>query len=46
MRLVEPGIVACAQWRPDTEPGELTSYQRLIAAGLGHKQNAAGLSRT
>jgi S-adenosyl methyltransferase len=34
MRLVEPGIAACAQWRPDTGPGELTSYQRLIAAGL------------
>jgi SAM-dependent methyltransferase len=37
MRLVEPGVVACAQWRPDTDPGELTSYQRLIAAGLGRK---------
>jgi SAM-dependent methyltransferase len=37
MRLVEPGIVACARWRPDTDPGELTSYQRLIAAGLGRK---------
>ncbi len=37
MRLVEPGIAACAQWRPDTDPGELSSYQRLIAAGLGRK---------
>ena len=46
MRLVEPGIAACAQWRPDTDPGELTSDQRLIAVGLGHKPNAAGLSRT
>ncbi len=33
--LVEPGIVPCAQWRPGTEPGELTTYQRLIVAGLG-----------
>jgi len=33
--LVEPGVVPCAQWRPDKEPGELTTYQRLIAAGLG-----------
>jgi SAM-dependent methyltransferase len=37
MRLVEPGIVACARWRPDTEPGELGTYRRLIAAGLGLK---------
>jgi hypothetical protein len=37
LRLVEPGIAACAQWRPDADPGELTSYQRLIAAGLGVK---------
>ena len=35
MRLVEPGIVPCAQWRPDADPGELTPYQRLIVAGLG-----------
>ena len=37
LRLVEPGIVACARWRPDNDPGELTTYQRLIAAGLGIK---------
>jgi SAM-dependent methyltransferase len=37
MRLVEPGIVPCAQWRPDTDPGDLTPYQRLIVAGLGIK---------
>jgi SAM-dependent methyltransferase len=37
LQLVEPGIAACAQWRPDADPGELTSYQRLIAAGLGVK---------
>jgi len=37
LRPVEPGIAACAQWRPDADPGELTSYQRLIAAGLGVK---------
>jgi hypothetical protein len=37
MELVEPGIVACARWRPDTDPGELTTYRRLIAAGLGRK---------
>jgi len=34
-KLVEPGIVPCAQWRPAKEPGELTAYQRLIVAGLG-----------
>jgi SAM-dependent methyltransferase len=37
LRLVEPGVVECARWRPDTDPGELTTYQRLIAAGLGIK---------
>lgn len=37
MRLMPPGIVPCAQWRPDTDPGELTTYQCLIAAGLGRK---------
>ena len=37
MDLAEPGIVPCAQWHPDTDPGELTGYQRLIVAGLGHK---------
>jgi hypothetical protein len=37
MRLVEPGIVPCAQWRPDADPGDLTLYQKLIAAGLGVK---------
>ena len=36
-RLVDPGIVACAQWRPGADPGELTPYQHLIAAGLGVK---------
>ena len=33
--LVEPGIVPCAQWHPDGDPGELTGYQHLIVAGLG-----------
>jgi SAM-dependent methyltransferase len=37
LRLVEPGIVACARWRPDADPGQLSAYQRLIAAGLGLK---------
>jgi hypothetical protein len=37
MRLVEPGIVPCAQWRPDADPGDLTLYQRLIVAGVGVK---------
>jgi SAM-dependent methyltransferase len=37
LRLVEPGVVECARWRPDTDPGELTTYQLLIAAGLGVK---------
>jgi hypothetical protein len=35
MRLTAPGIVPCAQWRPDAGPGELTPYQQLIVAGLG-----------
>jgi SAM-dependent methyltransferase len=35
--LVEPGIVPCAQWHPDCDPGELTDYQRLIVAGLAVK---------
>jgi SAM-dependent methyltransferase len=35
--LLEPGIVPCAQWHPDTEPGEVTGYQRLIVAGLAVK---------
>jgi hypothetical protein len=33
--LLAPGIVPCAQWRPETDPGELSSYQRLVVAGLG-----------
>jgi len=37
LRLVEPGVAECARWRPDTDPGELTTYQLLIAAGLGVK---------
>jgi hypothetical protein len=37
MDLVDPGIVPCAHWRPDTGPGELSGYQRLIVAGLGLK---------
>jgi hypothetical protein len=37
MRLAGPGIVPCAQWRPDADPGDLTPYQHLIAAGLGLK---------
>jgi hypothetical protein len=35
--LVDPGIVPCALWRPDKDPGELSVYQRLIVAGLGKK---------
>lgn len=37
MRLVEPGIVPCARWRPDADPGDLTLYQQLIAAGVAVK---------
>ncbi len=40
MTLIEPGIVACAAWHPgsvESEPGELTHFQRLIVAGLGRK---------
>ncbi|HLJ99545.1 MAG TPA: SAM-dependent methyltransferase [Streptosporangiaceae bacterium] len=35
LRLVEPGVVPCALWRPDEPPGELTPWQQLIIAGLG-----------
>ncbi|MCW2935674.1 MAG: SAM-dependent methyltransferase [Actinomycetia bacterium] len=41
--IVEPGIVPCAQWYPEADPGELTGYQRLIVAGLG--RNLPGPSR-
>jgi len=37
MQLTPPGIVPCAQWQPDTDPGDLTLYQHLIVAGLGLK---------
>jgi S-adenosyl methyltransferase len=37
MRLTPPGIAPCAQWQPNTDPGDLTLYQHLIAAGLGRK---------
>jgi SAM-dependent methyltransferase len=33
--LIEPGIVPCAHWHPDKDPGELNGYQRMIVAGLG-----------
>jgi hypothetical protein len=38
LNLLEPGIVAAAEWRPD-EPldDELTDWQRLIVAGLAVK---------
>jgi hypothetical protein len=35
--LVAPGIVPCARWRPAADPGQLSGYQQLIAAGLGRK---------
>jgi hypothetical protein len=35
--LVEPGIVPCALWRPTADPGQLSGFQQLIAAGLGGK---------
>ncbi|MDX6340924.1 MAG: hypothetical protein QOH87_1062 [Trebonia sp.] len=37
MRLTAPGIVPCARWRQDTDPGDLNLYQQLIVAGLGRK---------
>jgi hypothetical protein len=37
MRLTSPGIVPCAQWPEDADPGDLTLYQRLIVAGVGVK---------
>ena len=35
--LLAPGIVPCAQWRPEADPGELSLYQRLVVAGLARK---------
>jgi S-adenosyl methyltransferase len=35
--LLTPGVVPCAQWRPESDPGELSTYQRLVVAGLGRK---------
>jgi len=35
--LVEPGIVACADWHPDAPPGEMAHFRQLIVAGLGLK---------
>lgn len=37
MRLTPPGIVPCATWREDSDPGDLSLYQQLIVAGLGRK---------
>jgi S-adenosyl methyltransferase len=37
MRLVLPGIVPCASWGQDADPGDLTPYQQLIVAGVGRK---------
>jgi hypothetical protein len=37
MQLVPPGIVPCALWRQDPDPGDLTPYQQLIVAGVGRK---------
>jgi SAM-dependent methyltransferase len=37
MTLIEPGVVPSALWRPEEEPGDLTPWQQLIAAGLGGK---------
>jgi len=37
VKLLTPGIVPCAQWRPEQEPGELSAFQRLVVAGLGRK---------
>ena len=34
MKLLPPGVVECARWRPTKPPGKLTPYQRLIVAGL------------
>jgi hypothetical protein len=35
--LLAPGIVPCALWRPERDPGEITSYERLVVAGLAKK---------
>ncbi len=39
MTLLDPGVVECALWRPNTpvDPAALTDWQRLIVAGLGVK---------
>jgi hypothetical protein len=41
--LVSPGIVPCAAWRPDSDPGVLTGCRRLIVAGLGIKRSGTPL---
>jgi hypothetical protein len=35
LRVVDPGVVSCALWRPEERPGELTPWQQLIVAGIG-----------
>ena len=37
MRLAAPGMVPCARWRQDSDPGDLSLYQHLIVAALGRK---------
>jgi hypothetical protein len=36
-KLIQPGIVPSAQWRPREEGKRLTPWQRLIATGVGQK---------
>jgi hypothetical protein len=37
LTILPPGLVPTAEWRPTTEPEDLTDWQRLIAAGLAVK---------
>ena len=37
LTILPPGLVPTAEWRPTTEPDELTDWQRLIAAALAIK---------
>ncbi|TDU89768.1 S-adenosyl methyltransferase [Kribbella voronezhensis] len=37
LQILPPGLVPTAEWRPVTEPDELTDWQRLIAAALAIK---------
>ncbi|MCM6774134.1 SAM-dependent methyltransferase [Nocardia sp. CDC159] len=35
--ILPPGLVPCAQWRPESGPREITSWEQLIVSGLAAK---------